>query len=57
MFAMLVVQLETRDAIDRIDEILAGERIDVVEIGRSDLANALGVPGQQRHPKVLEIVD
>lgn len=54
---MLVIQLETREAIDHIDEILAGGGVDVVEIGRSDLANTLGVPGQRQHPAVLEVVD
>jgi len=54
---MLVIQLETLEAIENIDNILKGGGVDVVEIGRSDLCIALGVPGQREHPKVLEVVD
>jgi 2-keto-3-deoxy-L-rhamnonate aldolase RhmA len=54
---MLVVQLETAEAIKHIDAILEAGGVDVVEIGRSDLSNDLGVPGQRRHPLVLEAVD
>jgi 2-keto-3-deoxy-L-rhamnonate aldolase RhmA len=54
---MLVVQLETLEAHQNIDRILEGGGIDVVEIGRSDLSIALGVPGQRVHPKVLEAVE
>jgi 2-keto-3-deoxy-L-rhamnonate aldolase RhmA len=54
---ILVIQLETLDAIEHIDDILKGGGVDVVEIGRSDLSIALGVAGQREHPKVLEVVD
>jgi 2-keto-3-deoxy-L-rhamnonate aldolase RhmA len=54
---MLVIQLETLEAIENIDRILEGGGVDVVEIGRSDLSIVLGVAGQREHPRVLEVVD
>jgi 4-hydroxy-2-oxoheptanedioate aldolase len=54
---MLVIQLESAEAIENLDDILEGGPVDVVEIGRSDLSASLGVPGQRRHPRVLEAVD
>lgn len=55
--AMLVVQVESAEAVGRIDEILDGGGIDIVEIGRGDLSTDLGVPGELRHPRVLAAVD
>lgn len=53
----LVVQVEHADSVDRLDELLDGGMIDLVEIGRGDLSASLGVPGQTRHPLVLAAVD
>ena len=55
--AMLVVQVESGDAVDRIDEILDGGGIDIVEIGRGNLSTDLGIPGELRHQRVLAAVD
>lgn len=54
---MLVIQIETKEAVERIDEILEGGGVDVVELGRSDLSKSYGVPGQRRHEMVLGAVD
>ncbi|WP_434311626.1 HpcH/HpaI aldolase family protein [Hominifimenecus sp. rT4P-3] len=54
---VLVIQIESQKAVERIDEILAVEGIDVVIIGRGDLAHDLGVTGEMDHPKVAECVD
>ena len=54
---VVVVQIETRDGIDRADEIVATEGVDVVFLGPTDLSVALGVPGQGRHPLVLETIE
>ncbi|HTP80596.1 MAG TPA: aldolase/citrate lyase family protein [Bacteroidota bacterium] len=43
---MLVVQIETRQALDRIDEILSVEGVDVGFVGPNDLSIALGVAGK-----------
>ena len=47
---MLIVQVETRGAIENIEEIVATPGVDVALIGPNDLSIALDVPGQQDHP-------
>ncbi|HEY0118679.1 MAG TPA: aldolase/citrate lyase family protein [Cellulomonas sp.] len=53
----LVVQVESLEAVEGIEDIVEGGGIDVVEVGRLDLACALGVPGEKGHPRVLRAVD
>ena len=43
---MLVVQIETQQALDRIDQILSLEGVDVGFVGPNDLSIALGVAGK-----------
>jgi len=50
----LIVQIESRQAIERIDEILSLEGIDMVATGRADLSQEFGVPGEKDHPVVIE---
>jgi 2-keto-3-deoxy-L-rhamnonate aldolase RhmA len=47
------VQIETREAIDAIDEIAAVEGADVLFVGPADLAQALGIRGGPDHPEML----
>ena len=47
------VQIETAEALQQIDEILAIEGLDSVVIGPFDLSASLGFPGQPEHPQVL----
>jgi 4-hydroxy-2-oxoheptanedioate aldolase len=51
---LCVVQIETMQALDNLDQIGAVEDIDVFFIGPSDLSMALGIYGQLDHPKFLE---
>lgn len=44
--ALIIIQLEGRQALENIDDILSVEGIDVVFIGPYDLSQSLGVPGQ-----------
>jgi len=53
---LVVVQLEDMQAIERADEIAQVEGIDVLFIGPADLALALGVPGQFKHPEVVKAI-
>lgn len=46
--------IETREAVDNIDEILAVDGIDVICGGPFDLSVSLGVPGQMNHRAVKE---
>src|SRR5665213_3993808 len=43
---LVIVQIESGDAVDRIDEIVAVPDVDVVFIGSTDLAQDLGFVGQ-----------
>jgi 4-hydroxy-2-oxoheptanedioate aldolase len=52
--AVLIIQLEGREALENLDEILSEPGIDVVFIGPYDLSQSLGVPGETMHPLVVE---
>lgn len=49
----VIVQIESKEALEHIDEILSLEGIDMVATGRADLSQELGVPGQKDHPDVI----
>lgn len=53
----LVVQIETLAGLADVDAIVGGGGIDVVEIGRGDLATELGYPAQRHHPAVNDAID
>ncbi|MBD3678781.1 MAG: HpcH/HpaI aldolase/citrate lyase family protein [Rhodobacteraceae bacterium] len=48
----LIVQVETREAMDNIEEIATTEGVDGIFIGPADLAASLGHPGDLKHPEV-----
>jgi 4-hydroxy-2-oxoheptanedioate aldolase len=48
----VLVQVETGQALDNLDAILAVEGVDGVFIGPADLHASLGYPGELRHPQV-----
>ncbi len=49
--------IETAEAVDAIDEIVAVDGLDVVVMGTADLSIALGVPLETQHPKVEAAVE
>ena len=49
----LLVQIETKEALARIEEIASVPDVDIF-IGPADLAASLGIPGQTGHPRLLE---
>lgn len=52
---VLVAQIEDKTGVENIEEILACDpSLDVVMIGRSDLASSLDRPGQVEDPRVIE---
>ncbi|MGB7543634.1 MAG: aldolase/citrate lyase family protein [Burkholderiales bacterium] len=51
---MVVVQFETADALERAEEIVAVEGVDMVLIGTNDLLADMGIPGQYEHPRVRD---
>ncbi len=54
---MVVLQIETKLAVDRRDELLSVPGIDVVLIGPVDLSLSLGVPGDFEHPKMIRAME
>jgi 4-hydroxy-2-oxoheptanedioate aldolase len=52
----LLVQAESREAIDNLDEIAAVEGVDGVFIGPSDLSAAFGHVGDPWHPEMQQII-
>jgi 4-hydroxy-2-oxoheptanedioate aldolase len=53
---MIIVQFETKEAIENLDEILKFKEIDVVLIGSLDLSQSLGYPGEVDNPLVKDII-
>lgn len=53
----LIVQIETAEAVSRLDELLAVPGVDAALIGPTDLSVALGVAGQMDHPKLVEAIE
>ena len=53
----LVVQIETAEAVARLEELLAIPGVDAALVGPTDLSLALGVPGQMESPVLLEAIE
>ena len=53
----LLVQVETKLAVDNLDAIAAVEGVDGVFIGPSDLSAAMGLRGQPGHPEVQAVIE
>jgi 4-hydroxy-2-oxoheptanedioate aldolase len=53
----LLVQVETREALDRLEAIAAVDGVDGVFIGPNDLAASLGHAGNMGHPEVIAAVE
>lgn len=49
---LIILQLEGREAIENLEDILNVKGIDIIFIGPYDLSQSLGVPGQVDHPEV-----
>ncbi len=53
----LAVQIETVEALDCIDKLVALDGVDLLFVGPADLSCALGVPGQVLHEKCLAAIE
>ena len=53
----LIVQVETAEAIDRIEDIAAVDGVDALFIGPADLAASMGHPGDLSHPQVVAAIE
>lgn len=54
---IIVGQVETKEGIENLDEILAIPEIDIFCGGQSDLSASYGVPGQNDHPLVMKAME
>jgi 4-hydroxy-2-oxoheptanedioate aldolase len=50
---VIVIQIEDKEGIANMEEILGVEGLDLICTGRSDIAQALGLGGQRNHPDVI----
>ncbi len=50
----VIVQLETAEALDRLDEIAAVPGVDALFVGPADLSASMGFVGQSLHPAVMD---
>ena len=49
---LIVIMLESPEAIDNVDSIAAVDGVDVILIGTNDLCMEMGIPGDYSNPKV-----
>ena len=54
---LVAVQIETKEAVENIDEIVSVEGVDATFIGPSDLSVSMGVRGRYWNPDVVEAMD
>jgi len=52
----VIVQVETAQAVERLDEIAAVDGVDAVFVGPADLSASMGLLGQLTHPSVMELM-
>ena len=52
--SLVIVQIEQKEGVDNIEEIVKVPGVDGVFIGPYDLSCSMGVPGELEHPLVLE---
>ncbi|MFH0846560.1 MAG: aldolase/citrate lyase family protein [Chloroflexota bacterium] len=53
---LVIVQIETLQAVEKVKEICATKGADVIFVGPTDLSSVMGYPGQTAHPEVLKMV-
>jgi 2-keto-3-deoxy-L-rhamnonate aldolase RhmA len=51
---MVIVQFESAAALDKTEEIVAVDGVDMVLVGLNDLLADWGIPGEYDHPRVRE---
>jgi len=54
--SLIVVHVEGKRGVDNIEEIVSVTNIDVIFLGPYDLSQSLGIPGQVRDPRVIELM-
>lgn len=54
--ALVILQVEGKQVLNKLDEILDVEGLDILFVGPYDLSQSIGVPGQVSHPAVVEAI-
>ena len=54
---MVVVQIETKEAVANIEDICSVEGVDCAYIGPADLSSSYGHHGNMSHPEVQKAID
>jgi len=54
---LIAIQIERKEAIENVEEIVSVEGIDATWLGPADLSASMGLRGQFFHPKVLKAMD
>ena len=57
MNPVVVLYIETVEAVSELTKILEVDGIDVINVGRTDLSQSLGFPGQPGHPEIQKTLD
>ena len=55
--SFLIVQIETAEAVEHLDEILSVPGVDAALVGPTDLSLALGVPGSTDAPVLIQAIE
>jgi 4-hydroxy-2-oxoheptanedioate aldolase len=54
--ALVILQVEGKQVLNHLDDILHVEGLDILFIGPYDLSQSLGLPGQVSHPNVIAAI-
>ena len=54
---MVIAHIESKQSVDNLDALLAVDGIDVYYVGPEDMSNSMGIPGQSKDPKVVQVVE
>lgn len=54
---LVIVQIETKEAVEHLEDILTTPGVDAYMIGPSDLAASMGYLGNQEHPEVQAAIE
>jgi 2-keto-3-deoxy-L-rhamnonate aldolase RhmA len=55
--SLVIVQIESKMAIDHIEEMVSIPGVDVALIGPNDLSISLGIPGETSHPSEIAAIE
>ena len=53
---LVIVQIETVEALSELDAILEVEGVDIVFFGATDLSSSMGIPGRTTDPRVVQAI-